>query len=183
MKIYTKGGDKGTTALFGGARVLKSETRIEAYGTVDELNSYIGLISDFDESKPHLNFFINIQETLFILGAILAAEPSKPKLKKPDLTDQHIKDLEDFIDSLEKNLEPLKYFILPGGHEHISHTHIARTVCRRAERATVRLNELDKVEPLTIQYLNRLSDLLFVYARFITKELNIVERSWVPKIN
>lgn len=183
MKIYTKGGDKGSTALFGGARVSKSEKRIEAYGTVDELNSYIGLISDFEESRPHLDFFIHIQETLFTLGAILAADPSKPKLKKPDLTDQHIKALEEFIDELEKGLAPLQYFILPGGHEHISQTHIARTVCRRAERATVRLNEEELVEPVTIQYLNRLSDLLFVYARFIAKQLNVTERPWIPKKN
>ena len=181
MKIYTKGGDKGTTALFGGTRVSKSETRIEAYGTVDELNSYIGLISDFNESKPHIKFFISVQETLFTLGAILAADPSKPKLKKPDLTEQHIKEIEDLIDDLEMKLEPLKTFILPGGHEHISQTHIARTVCRRAERATVRLNNEQPIDPLTIQYLNRLSDLLFVYARVIAKELNIKERPWIPK--
>lgn len=181
MKIYTKGGDKGTTALFGGARVSKSELRIEAYGTVDELNSYIGLVSDFKESKPHLPFFLEVQENLFILGAILAADPSKPQLKKPDLTADHITTIEVLIDKLEEQLEPLKYFILPGGHKKISHTHIARTVCRRAERATVRLNEVEAIEPLTIQYLNRLSDFLFVYARLLAKELGVTERPWIPR--
>lgn len=181
MKIYTKGGDKGTTALFGGARVSKSELRIEAYGTVDELNSYIGLVSDFTESQIHLSFFLEVQENLFTLGAILAADPSKPQLKKPDLTEKHITTIEELIDSLEENLEPLKYFILPGGHEKISQTHIARTVCRRAERATVRLNEIEAIEPLTIQYLNRLSDFLFVYARFLAKELGVTERPWIPR--
>ena len=164
MKIYTKGGDTGETSLFGGKRISKSNIRIDAYGTVDELNAHIALVSDFNESKPHLDFFLDVQDKLFTIGAILAADPNKPLLKKPDLESQHIHVIENKIDELEQVLTPLQYFVLPGGHSYISQAHIARTVCRRAERAVVLLHEHEVVDTLVIQYLNRLSDFLFVYS-------------------
>lgn len=181
MKIYTKGGDKGETSLFGGKRVSKANIRIDAYGTVDELNAYIGLVSDFEQSAAQLDFFITIQDKLFTIGAILAADPDKKQLKKPDLLQEHIVYIEDKIDELEKGLSPLQYFVLPGGHQTISHTHIARTVCRRAERLVVTLNEAVEIDPLVIQYLNRLSDFLFVYSRYLAKELGVEERYWIPR--
>lgn len=181
MKIYTKSGDKGETSLYGGKRVSKANSRIDAYGTVDELNAYIGLVSDFEQSISHLNFFISIQDKLFTIGALLAADPDKKQLKKPDLLQEHIDLIEHKIDELEEGLSPLQYFVLPGGHQTISQTHIARTVCRRAERLVVMLNEESTVDPLVIQYLNRLSDFLFVYSRYLAKVLGVDERYWIPK--
>ncbi len=181
MKIYTKGGDTGETSLFGGKRVSKANIRIDAYGTVDELNAYIGLVSDFELSSFHLDFFLNIQDKLFTIGALLAADPDKTQLKKPDLLQEHIAVIEDKIDALEKELSPLQHFVLPGGHPSISQTHIARTVCRRAERLVVTLNTEVEIDPLVIQYLNRLSDFLFVYSRYVAKELGVEERYWIPK--
>ena len=181
MKVYTKTGDKGTTALFGGARVPKNHIRIEAYGTVDELNSYIGLIRD---SVSHKNLRIilkEIQDRLFTTGAILATDPNKKNVKTPDLMDADVTVLENEIDSMEEQLEPLKSFILPGGHPTVSFCHVARCVCRRAERLTVALNHIEPVLPLTIQYLNRLSDYLFVLARFIAKINNADEVCWLPR--
>lgn len=181
MKIYTKGGDLGETSLFGGKRVSKAELRIDAYGTIDELNSYIGLVSDFEESIAHLDFFLEVQENLFILGSILAASPDKPTLNIPEIKEENIVKVEKQIDLLEEDLPQLQYFILPGGHTKVSQTHIARTICRRAERVTVALNSSESINPLVIQYLNRLSDYLFVYARYLGKSLQVPERSWIPK--
>jgi cob(I)alamin adenosyltransferase len=181
MKVYTKTGDKGTTALFGGARVPKNHIRIEAYGTVDELNSYIGLIRDSLDDKQLRKILKEIQDRLFTTGAILATDPSKKNVKTPDLKDTDVSVLENEIDSMEEQLEPLKSFILPGGHPTVSFCHVARCVCRRAERLTVALNQIEPVLPLTIQYLNRLSDYLFVLARFICKLKNAEEVCWLPR--
>ncbi len=181
MKIYTKTGDKGQTSLFGGTRVNKSDVRIEAYGTVDELNSYIGLLRDYTINEVHKPILIEIQDRLFTIGSHLAADPSKPKLKKPDLHDEDVKKLEDEIDKMEENLEPLKNFILPGGHKEVSFCHIARTVCRRAEREIIRLAETSTVEKIVITYINRLSDYIFVLSRDMARRLGAEETPWHPR--
>ncbi|PWJ42966.1 cob(I)yrinic acid a,c-diamide adenosyltransferase [Sediminitomix flava] len=184
MKVYTKTGDKGQTSLFGGKRVSKSHIRIDAYGTVDELNSYIGLLSDFPVNTDRKAFLKEVQDRLFTLGSELAADPDKPKLKKPDLLVEDIELLETEIDKMDENLEPLKYFVLPGGHQHVSFCHIARTVCRRAERLCIGVEEVEgNLEPLIFQYLNRLSDYLFVLSRAMGKELKADEIYWVPRGN
>lgn len=171
MKIYTKTGDAGTTALFGGKRVSKADARVDAYGTIDELNSYLGLLYQED-------LIIQIQDRLFTIGAILATEPGNTKVKVPHLSEDDIVVLEKAIDKMEESLEPMKHFILPGGHQTVSFCHIARTVCRRAERIVVSLEDVD---PLVIKYLNRLSDYLFVLSRFLSKKLNAKETPWIPK--
>ena len=183
MKIYTKTGDTGTTALLGGKRVSKSHVRIEAYGTVDELNAYIGLLRDHEINRPRGEFLKIIQEKLFVMGASLATVPGKDKVKKPDIYPDDISSLETEIDAMESKLDPLTKFILPGGHQVVSFCHIARTVCRRAERCVVRLQEEEEVKEIVIQYLNRLSDYLFVLGRLIAKELNVEEVTWVPRID
>ncbi|HLT07673.1 MAG TPA: cob(I)yrinic acid a,c-diamide adenosyltransferase [Cyclobacteriaceae bacterium] len=183
MKIYTKTGDSGTTALLGGKRVSKSNIRIEAYGTVDELNAYIGLLRDQEINDPRKGFLKEIQEKLFVLGASLATSPGRDKVKKPDIYPEDITALEAEIDRMESHLEPLTRFILPGGHQVVSFCHLARTVCRRAERCTVNLQEVEEVKDNVIQYLNRLSDYLFVLGRLIAKELNVEEVTWVPRMN
>lgn len=172
MKIYTKTGDTGTTALFGGQRVSKADLRVDAYGTVDELNSYLGLLFEED-------LIIQIQDRLFTIGAMLATEPGNTKVKVPHLSEDDITVLEKAIDRMEESLEPMKHFILPGGHPTVSFCHIARTVCRRAERIVVALNDVD---PLVIKYLNRLSDYLFVLSRFLSKKLHAKETPWIPKM-
>ena len=156
MKIYTKTGDIGETALFGGRRVLKSEPRIEAYGTVDELNSWIGLVRDVQTDESTKGLLKQIQDRLFTLGSVLAADPENHQLKTLDLHESDIELLEKAIDEMDNQLEPLHNFILPGGHVHVSYCHLARTVCRRAERLTVALNQHDALNPLVIKYLNRL---------------------------
>lgn len=175
MKIYTKTGDAGTTALFGGKRVSKSDLRVDAYGTVDELNSYLGLLFEED-------LILHIQDRLFTLGSMLATEPGNTKVKIPHLSEDDITTLEKAIDKMEEGLEPMKHFILPGGHPTVSFCHIARTVCRRAERLTVALNSIEPIDPLVIKYLNRLSDFLFVLSRFLTKKYNAKETPWIPKM-
>jgi cob(I)alamin adenosyltransferase len=184
MKIYTKGGDLGKTSLIGGTRVPKSHIRIETYGTVDELNSFIGLLSDLlthDEIKTILK---EVQDRLFTVGSSLACDPDKePHLKIPDLKESDITYLEQQIDSMNLVLEPMKSFILPGGHQAISTAHIARCVCRRAERWCVNLQEENLfVEPMVIQYLNRLSDYLFVVARYIGHLNGIADQPWKPRV-
>lgn len=181
FKVYTKTGDKGTTALFGGARVPKNHIRIESYGTVDELNAYIGLIRDALEYEDLRKILKEIQDRLFTLGAILASDPSKKKLKTPDFNDEDVVYLETEIDKMEEQLAPLKSFILPGGHPTVSFCHIARCVCRRAERLAVALNENEPILPVVMQYLNRLSDYLFVLGRFVAKLLNVEEVCWIPR--
>lgn len=178
MKIYTKTGDQGTTALFGGTRVLKSHERIEAYGTVDELNALIGLLASYAINEKRKEFLIRIQEILFSMGALLAADPNKKNLKLPTLTQDHINALEASIDHMEENLPELKSFILPGGHKEVAFCHLARTVCRRAERNVVKLGKTEKLPNYILIYLNRLSDYLFVLARKMTQELGAEEIPW-----
>ena len=188
MKIYTKTGDNGTTALFGGTRVPKHHLRIESYGTVDELNCHIGLIRDQeidDASKKALN---KIQTDLFTLGAMLATPPEKETLKSgkerlniPKINETSIQFLEDQIDLMNTNLPQMTHFILPGGHQTVSFCHIARCVCRRAERLSVLLSEEDTVNPEVLRYLNRLSDYLFVLARKLSKDLSAQEIKWIPE--
>ena len=181
MKIYTKGGDKGTTALFGGTRLPKHHIRIESYGSVDELNSFIGLVRDHVKEATLRATLKSIQETLFTVGSHLAADPSKDNLWLPDIKDSEVELLEKGIDAMQDTLEPLKNFILPGGHPVVSHCHVVRCVCRRAERNVVALSELETVPPILIQYLNRLSDYFFVLARFLGKELGAEEVIWEAK--
>lgn len=182
MKIYTKTGDQGTTALFGGKRVSKADLRIETYGTVDELNSWIGLLRDQDVNSKRKDFLINIQDRLFTIGSILATEPGNTKVKIPALSIEDVQSLEKSIDEMDAELPPMKSFILPGGHQSVSFCHITRTVCRRSERLVIALNSQESVEPLVIQYLNRLSDYLFVLSRKISQELNVEDTPWKPKM-
>lgn len=181
MKIYTKTGDKGETSLFGGKRVPKYDLRINAYGTSDELNSFIGLIKDQAIDEHHKEILLSIQNNIFTIGATLAADPDKPKLKKPDLTGADIKLLEDEMDAMNEKLPEMTHFILPGGHTTVSYCHIARCVCRRCERLTIELASSEEVEPLVIQYLNRLSDYLFVLGRKLAQDLNVNEIQWIPR--
>ncbi|GIV34378.1 MAG: cobalamin adenosyltransferase [Chitinophagales bacterium] len=181
MKIYTKTGDEGLTSLFGGKRVSKSDLRIESYGTVDELNSWIGLLMDHLE-KGHTHKLLNqIQERLFTIGAMLAADPAKPALKKPDLHEEDVVLLEQEMDRMNESLKPLQYFVLPGGHPLVSWCHVARCVCRRAERRVVALHDREPLYLPVIQYLNRLSDYLFVLARYIAWQQGVEERPWKPR--
>jgi cob(I)alamin adenosyltransferase len=188
MKIYTKTGDKGTTALFGGTRVPKDHMRIESYGTVDELNSYIGLIRDQEINLNYKKILIEIQDRLFTVGAILATPPEKEikkngelRLKNLGIIDSDIELLENEIDIMEQELPPMTHFVLPGGHTTVSYCHIARCVCRRAERLTVHLSHNEPVPEIVIMYLNRLSDYLFVLARKLSYDLNADEVKWIPR--
>ena len=179
MKIYTKTGDDGTTGLFGGKRISKANLRIDAYGTVDELNAYIGLLIDQAVNKSRRDFLLQIQNTLFVIGSMLATEPGNTKVSIPDLREDDVASLEQEIDAMDRQLEPLRTFILPGGHTSVSFGHVARTVCRRAERMVIALHEHEKnVSPLIIQYLNRLSDYLFVLCRKMSAELGVEEVAW-----
>jgi len=178
-KIYTKTGDKGETSLIGGTRVPKFHPRIEAYGTIDELNSFIGLIRDH-EIDPHFKeVLLEIQDRLFTAESLIAEDPDAgSKVKLPPLYDADITYLEQEIDSMNEVLPALKSFILPGGHPVVSYCHVARCVCRRAERYVIRLSQAQAVEPKVIQYLNRLADYLFVLARRLAKDLNVDETIW-----
>jgi len=179
FKIYTKTGDKGQTSLWGGARVPKHHIRIEAYGTVDELNSYLGVVRDhLSDETLRLNLK-TIQDRLFTLGSILATDPEKAgKIQTPDLFESDIQQLEQWIDEMEASLPTLKNFILPGGHAAVSFCHVARCVCRRAERLSVALNENEPINELVLQYLNRLSDYLFVLSRYIGQLFGVNEVVW-----
>lgn len=181
MKVYTKKGDSGTTQLIGGTRVPKSSLRIEAYGTVDEVNSYIGLIRDQSVDPIHREQMIEIQDRLFTLGSLLATSPEGTKMKLPELEEIDIKNLEDWIDQMDAVLPPMKSFVLPGGHTTVSFCHIARCVCRRAERICVDLNAQDNVDPIILTYLNRLSDYLFMLSRKLTQDLKAEETPWIPR--
>jgi cob(I)alamin adenosyltransferase len=184
MKIYTKTGDLGKTSLIGGTKVPKSHIRIETYGTVDELNSYIGVVSD-QLSDPHSKIILKeVQDRLFTIGSSLACDPDKePLMKIPDLKEPDIILLEKEIDAMNEVLPPMKSFLLPGGHIAVSTIHVVRCVCRRAERCCVNMQEQDIfVEPLVIKYLNRLSDYLFVLSRYIGHLLNVDEIPWKPRI-
>lgn len=182
MKIYTKTGDKGQTSLIGGTRVPKYHLRIETYGTVDELNSYIGLIrSQSIDSHVH-NVLKEIQDRLFTIGAYLASDPDTSRMKIPDLNHSDIKLLEDEMDLMNELLPELKHFILPGGDTTSSYTHVARCICRRAERLTVSLAAESHVEEKMIIYLNRLSDYLFVLARKLSSDAKTDENIWIPRL-
>ncbi|WP_131537801.1 cob(I)yrinic acid a,c-diamide adenosyltransferase [Pedobacter nototheniae] len=182
MKIYTKTGDKGQTSLIGGTRVPKYHLRIEAYGTVDELNSYLGLIMCQNIDSHHQQLLKEIQDRLFTVGASLAADPEKSKMKIPDLHEADILLLESEMDAMNEVLPALKHFVLPGGNTVVSYCHIARCVCRRAERLTVELAQDSFVEEKVTIYLNRLSDYLFVLARKLTMDFNAEENIWIPRV-
>jgi cob(I)alamin adenosyltransferase len=183
MKIYTKTGDKGTTSLFGGKRVSKSDLRIDSYGTIDELNAYMGLLRDQDVNLKRKTYLIEIQDRLFTIGSILATEPGNTKVKIPALQEGDVVAVEQQIDEMETKLLPMKFFVLPGGHTSISFGHVARTVCRRAERLVIALDQQQKVDELVIKYLNRLSDYLFVLCRLMALELGVEETPWRPRMN
>ena len=181
MKVYTKTGDLGETSLLGGSRVSKAELQIESYGTVDELNSYIGLIRDQIWKQPLLEELIEIQDRLFTIGSHLANDKKKNKIKLPEIHEKDVQRLEIEIDKMDGQLPPMKAFILPGGHTLVSYTHIARCVCRRAERKVVRLSENWEIAPIIIKYLNRLSDYLFTLGRKLSKDLGADEIEWKPR--
>ena len=183
MKIYTKTGDQGKTSLIGGTRVLKFHPRIEAYGTIDELNSYIGLIRDHDIAPHFKEILLEIQDRLFTAESLVALDPaSKIEVKLPQLHDSDIELLEKEIDAMNEVLPELSSFILPGGHPIVSYCHVARCVCRRAERLIIRLNQSQTVPDKVIPYLNRLSDYLFVLARRLGKDVNATETPWKARI-
>lgn len=188
MKIYTKTGDKGTTALFGGTRVPKHHIRIDSYGTVDELNSNVGLLRDQQIDEHTTNILLEIQDRLFTVGAILATDPEKAKLKSgkerldiDKISDKDIELLEQEMDKMNESLPPMTHFVLPGGHQTVSFCHIARCVCRRAERLATALYKIEPFDEKVLQYLNRLSDYLFVLARKLSKDLQAREIQWIPK--
>ncbi|MEP0263887.1 cob(I)yrinic acid a,c-diamide adenosyltransferase [Dokdonia sp.] len=188
MKIYTKTGDKGTTALFGGTRVPKHHIRIDSYGTIDELNSHIGLIRDQDIDPRSKEILVHIQDRLFTVGAVLATDPEKMTLKNgkdrlniPRVDEEDITLLETEMDSMNDHLPPMTHFVLPGGHTTVSYCHIARCVCRRAERLATALFDIEPFDEYTLKYLNRLSDYLFVLARKLSHDLQADEIKWIPK--
>jgi len=180
MKVYTKKGDKGTTGLIGGARVSKGALQIESYGNVDELNSFVGVLRDQKEAQSHAKEFINVQNTLFVIGSMLAEQEGGSKMELPIVKEEDVTFLENWIDDLDGQLEPMRFFVLPGGNQAMSFAHVARCVCRRAERSCVALSEQQHVDVILLKYLNRLSDLLFVYSRWIAKEFNVEETPWQP---
>jgi cob(I)alamin adenosyltransferase len=183
MKIYTKTGDTGQTALIGGRRVSKADHRIDAYGTVDELNSWIGLVRDQAVNAPRRELLKEIQDRLFTVGATLATDPAKaPRQAMPAIIADDVTLLETAMDDMDANLPELRVFVLPGGHEAVSYCHLARTVCRRAERLVIALADAEPVEPAVVQYLNRLSDYLFVLSRQMAQDLNAEEIAWKPRV-
>lgn len=188
MKIYTKTGDNGTTALFGGTRVAKHHIRIESYGTIDELNSWLGLIRDQEIDAHTSNTIAIIQDKLFTVGAILATDPEKAILKNgkerlniPKIANADIELLEKEMDQMNEELPEMTHFILPGGHTTVSYCHIARTVCRRSERLVSHLNAGEPIDEMVLMYVNRLSDYLFVLARKLSKDLKAKEIKWIPE--
>ena len=183
MKIYTKTGDQGQTSLIGGQKVSKSDLKIEAYGTVDELNSFIGLLRDqeINQKEELQNLLQEVQDNLFVIGSILATVPGYTKFKLPEITDAHVLRLEEAIDQMEAHLPELKYFVLPGGHQSVSIAHVCRTVTRRAERNIIRLGQVEEVNPIIIKFVNRLSDYFFVLSRKMGQELDAPEIKWIPK--
>lgn len=183
MKVYTKTGDKGETSLLGGTRVPKYHQRIEAYGTVDELNSNIGLLRDQPIDDSTRKMLIEIQDRLFTLGAALATDPKRaPRTKVPVLTEEDITLLETEMDTMNETLPEMRSFVLPGGHTAVSVCHICRTVCRRAERRVIELEQSAEIPTLIVQYLNRLSDYLFVLSRKLTQDLKAEETPWKPRV-
>jgi cob(I)alamin adenosyltransferase len=185
MKIYTKTGDLGKTSLIGGTKVAKSHIRIDTYGTIDELNSYIGLLSDHLTDQRSQTTLTEVQDRLFTIGSSLACDPDKePMMKIPDLKESDIVFLEKEIDSMNDLLPTMKFFILPGGHPAISTAHVARCICRRSERCCVNMMEHELfVDPLVIKYLNRLSDYLFQLSRYIGHLMEVPEKPWRPRLS
>lgn len=182
MKIYTKTGDEGKTSLIGGTRVSKADLRIETFGTVDELNAYVGLIASNDLAKPYQAVLREIQDRLFTVGASLASDPEKQAKKIPDLVPSDVTFLELEIDKMNESLPALRHFILPGGDTAASFCHVARCVCRRAERLVVDLSTKSVVDKLVMVYLNRLSDFLFILARKLSSDAKVAEFIWTPRI-
>ena len=187
MKIYTKTGDKGTTGLVGGKRIPKHDLRIDSYGTIDELNSYLGLIRDQEISTDHKTTLLDIQNQLFVIGSLLATDPKllkeeskRKRLCITFLNPEAITCLETEIDVMNNELPAMTHFILPGGHQTVSFCHIARCICRRAERSISKLHIEHPTQPEILIYLNRLSDFIFVLARKLSKELNAEEIKWIP---
>ena len=182
MKIYTRTGDKGETGLLGGARVPKDHVRLVAYGTVDELNAHLGMLRDL-AAPHHGELLITIQNTLFAIGSHLAAHNAEEaaKFRVPTISDADIVALEHAMDGMDKDLEPMRNFILPGGHPAVSQSHICRTICRRAERGVVTLARDTAVDPQLIRYLNRLSDLFFVLARHLGHLHGVADMPWMPR--
>jgi cob(I)alamin adenosyltransferase len=182
-KIYTKKGDAGETSLIGGSRVLKSHIRIEAYGTVDELNSFVGWLRDSISNEPHRQALLKIQQTLFLLESYLAWEPGTQADHIPSFNEEEITFLENEIDQMESNLKPLTKFIIPGGHPHNSLCHVCRTVSRRAERIIIALNQEQEVQGFILKYINRLSDYFFVLARDLSRLQSAEEIEWVTDLD
>jgi cob(I)alamin adenosyltransferase len=183
MKIYTKTGDNGTTALIGGKRVPKSHQRIEAYGTVDELISFLGVVRDFTNNKEVQKNIVKVQDELMVCAAILATDNNVVNINLPKLSDESVVWLESEIDKMEKNLSALTKFLLPGGHPAVSFCHVARTVCRRAERMTLRIEGKEKFSGDVVRYLNRLSDYLFVLSRYLSVDNQVIEITWQPLLD
>ncbi|WP_207532216.1 cob(I)yrinic acid a,c-diamide adenosyltransferase [Desertivirga arenae] len=181
MKIYTKTGDKGQTSLIGGVRVPKYHLRIESYGTIDELNSYIGLIREYEIDLHHKSVLKEVQDRLFTIGSVLASDPEKSRMKLPDLKEEDILMLEQEMDRMEVLLPELRHFILPGGGKAASFCHVARCICRRAERLVVHLAEESYVNEIVMVYLNRLSDYLFVLSRKVSLDAGSEENVWLPR--
>ncbi len=181
--VYTKTGDRGTTSLIGGTRVAKNHYRLEAYGTVDELNTFIGMIRSYEVDEVTEKQIIDIQHKLFVIGAYLATDSNVTDLRdKLDYDESIIEGLEKEMDRMESELPPMKFFVLPGGHPGVSYCHISRTVCRRTERRILAMAEETEVNPWVIKYVNRLSDYLFVLSRHLSKHYNINEIPWVPEL-
>lgn len=180
MKVYTRTGDKGTTALIGGRRVSKNHPRIEAYGTVDELMAFTGLLHDHvpDSFRP---FIIEILDRLMTCATLLAADCDDCQMKLPQISEEDIIKLEKAMDAMDKTLKPLTSFVLPAGHVAVSYSHVCRTICRRCERLAITVHETESACELTVKYLNRLSDYFFVLSRKLTCELNVNEIMWVPR--
>jgi len=182
MKIYTKTGDRGETSLIGGQRVPKYHLRLEAYGTVDELTAFTGLLRDYS-TDSHTNMsLLEIQDKLMVCAAILASDCENCEIKLPEIKNENILFLEQEIDAMESNLPQLSSFILSGGHPLVSYCHVARTVCRRAERLIIKLAEETKVPNEVLQYVNRLSDYFFVLSRKFSADLKVIEQQWQPKL-
>ncbi len=182
MKIYTKKGDSGTTSLLGGTRVAKHHLRIEGYGTVDELNSYLGLVRDTVADHHHQTVLLEIQDRLFTLGSHLALDPDHVgKMKLPEVIEADVVYLEQEMDRMDALLPEMKNFVLPGGHVAVSHTHVARCICRRAERSVTALHEHQPQPEITLRYLNRLSDYLFVLSRMVAQQMVAEEKPWKPR--
>lgn len=182
MKIYTKTGDSGTTALFGGKRVSKADLRIETYGTIDELNAWVGVLRDQEVNLKRSAELIEIQDRLFTIGSILATEPGNQKVRVPTLSEADTAFLENLIDAMDANLPPMRFFVLPGGAPAVSFGHVCRTVCRRAERLVISLSNSDSIDSQVIVYMNRLSDYLFMLCRTMAHELQANETPWKPRM-